>query len=317
MKLNQARHRHAKNYLDYLKKVRKLSDNTVASYGYDLDRLEKFAKRKGLSVQKLERRQIEGYVRELRDKLAARSVARMIAGLKGFYRFLEEDGQIQRNPSEGLESGKLPRTLPKYLSLRDVDKLLEQPDIGAARGCRDRALLELLYATGMRVSELVSLRLKNVKLEAGWVECMGKGSKERFVPIGRQAVTWVRRYLRTARDEMLGDRQSSWLFVNAGGRGIKKKDDLHLSRMGFWKILKGYGLAAGLRDGLSPHVLRHSFATHLLERGADLRSLQHMLGHAKLSTTQIYTHIHGARLIKAYNKYHPRKEMNAPGTRKK
>jgi len=319
VRLSRARDRQIEDYLAYLRQERHLSDNTVSSYGYDLNRLAKFAKRERLPVDRLERRQIEAYVRDLkeRERLTPRSVARMIAGLKGFYGFLVEEGQIQRNPSEGIESGKLPRTLPKYLSLKDVDKLLEQPTVDTAKGCRDRALLELLYATGMRVSELVSLRLENVNLQVGHVQCMGKGGKQRVVPIGRQAVTWVTRYREKARGEMLGNRRSSWLFVNAGGRGIKKKDDLHLSRMGFWKILRGYGLAAGLGHGLSPHVLRHSFATHLLERGADLRSLQEMLGHAKLSTTQIYTYIHGARLKKTYDKYHPRRKMTVLGTKKR
>ena len=317
--MRQTKHHHIEKYLAYLRQERHLSDNTVASYGYDLDRLERFAKAERISVDQLGRRQIEAYVRELKnkDKLTARSVARMIAGIKGFYGFLAEEDQIQRNPSEGLESGKLPRTLPKYLSIKDVDKLLEQPDAATARGCRDRALLELLYATGMRVSELVSLRLEDVNLVVGHVQCMGKGGKQRVVPIGRQAILWVVRYREKARAEMLGNRRSGWLFVNAGGRGLKKKRDVPLSRMGFWKILKGYGLAAGLGHGLSPHVLRHSFATHLLERGADLRSLQEMLGHAKLSTTQIYTHIHDARLRKAYDKYHPRQEMKPLGTNKK
>jgi len=315
--LRQTRNHLIEKYLDYLKVERRRSANTLASYGYDLDRLEQFAKSKRLSVEKLYRRQIEDYVQELRDELSARSVVRRIACLRGFYKYLVAEELIQEDPSEKLDKVKLPRPLPKYLSLKDVDKLLEQPDTRTAKGCRDRALLELLYATGMRVSELVSLRLRDVKLDKSWVQCMGKGGKERLVPIGRQAVTWVSRYRGTARAEMLGDRRSSWLFVNAGGRGLKKKSDLPLSRMGFWKILKGYGLAAGLRHGLSPHVLRHSFATHLLERGADLRSLQHMLGHVKLSTTQIYTHIHGARLIKAYDKYHPRQEMKTLGTKKK
>ena len=317
--MRQTRNHQSEEYLAFLRQERHLSDNTVASYGYDLDRLERFAKAERISVELLGRRQIEAFVRQLKnkDKLTARSVARMIAGIKGFYGFLAEEDRIQRDPSEGLASGKLPRTLPKYLSLKDVDKLLKQPDAGTAKGCRDRALLELLYATGMRVSELVSLRLEDVDLVVGHVQCMGKGGKERVVPIGRHAIIWVNRYREKARAEMLGNRRSRWLFVNAGGRGLKKTSDLPLSRMGFWKILKGYGLAAGLGHGLSPHVLRHSFATHLLERGADLRSLQEMLGHVKLSTTQIYTYIHGARLKKTYDKYHPRQEMKTLGTKKK
>jgi integrase/recombinase XerD len=190
--------------------------------------------------------------------------------------------------------------LPKYLSVDDVDRLIEQPDISTPRGLRDRAMVELLYATGMRVSELVGLRPADINMEASYLTCTGKREKQRIIPVGDQAATWVRRYLREGRQVLLGRRSSSRLFVNARGGGVG------LSRVGFWKILGGYASGAGLSRGLSPHMLRHSFATHLLERGADLRAIQLMLGHADLSTTQIYTHVLEQRLRSIYDEFHPR-----------
>ena len=213
-------------------------------------------------------------------------------------RFLAREGHVRINPADDLRSPRSWPALPKFLSLEEVDRLIEQPNVSRSIGLRDRALIELLYATGMRVSELVSVRARDLNLRRGYLICLGKGSKERLVPMGRPAVTWLKRYLGTARAELLGRIESEWVFLNARGG--------QLSRVGFWKILKKYGLQAGLPRTLSPHVIRHSFATHLLERGADLRSIQALLGHADLSTTQIYTHILEARLKTAYDKYHPR-----------
>jgi integrase/recombinase XerD len=192
------------------------------------------------------------------------------------------------------------KSLPRYLAVEDVDRLIEQPVVGTARGLRDRALIELLYATGMRVSELLSLRPADVNLEASYLTCAGKGSKQRIVPIGDEAAEWVKRYLREGRPALLGKRTSPRLFVNAKGGGPG------LTRVGFWKILKAYARQAGLTTALSPHMLRHSFATHLLERGADLRAIQMMLGHADLSTTQIYTHVLEQRMRSIYDRFHPR-----------
>jgi integrase/recombinase XerD len=189
--------------------------------------------------------------------------------------------------------------LPKFLSLDEVDRLLEQPDPSTPSGIRDRALLELLYATGMRVTELVTLRPEAVNLPEGYLTCLGKGNKERVVPIGRVAADWLARYLETGRPALLKSRESEYLFVNARGGPS-------LSRVGFWKIIKKYGRQAGVGRELSPHVIRHSFATHLLDRGADLRVIQTLLGHADLSTTQIYTHILEARLKAVYDEFHPR-----------
>jgi integrase/recombinase XerD len=190
--------------------------------------------------------------------------------------------------------------LPRYLSIEEIDQLLAQPDVTTPRGLRDRALIELLYATGMRVSELIGLRPADVNLEASYLTCTGKGDKQRIVPIGEEATIWVERYLSDARGTLLGKRRSTRLFVNARGGGHG------LTRVGFWKVLRGYARQTGLKVTISPHVLRHSFATHLLERGADLRAIQMMLGHADLSTTQIYTHVLERRMRSVYDQFHPR-----------
>jgi integrase/recombinase XerD len=231
--------------------------------------------------------------------LSPRSVARAVACVRGFYRFVALEQKRDESPAEDLQAPRAWPALPKFLSIEEVDKLLAQPDPSTPRGLRDKALIELLYATGMRVSELVALQPGDLHLDEGYLTCVGKGDKQRIVPIGQEATEWVRRYLRDARPE-LARRSSRWLFVNA-------RDGKALSRVGFWKVLKEYGIKAGITRSLSPHVLRHSFATHLLERGADLRAIQVMLGHADLSTTQIYTHVLEARLRAVYDKFHPRK----------
>ena len=283
-------------YLDELRGVRRLAPNTVESYHRDLEGLLRFAARR--RVVTLTRSDLEAFVRQLMETgLSPRSVARAVACVRGFFRFLVRDGHLRQNPADELRAPRAWPSLPKFLSCDQVDQLLEEPDTSTAIGLRDRALLELLYATGMRVSELVSVKPADVNLKAGYLTCMGKGSKERLVPIGRPAAEWIRGYMRTSRS-VLAASDSPWLFVNARGG--------HLSRVGFWKILKKYGKQAGLPSQLSPHVLRHSFATHLLERGADLRSIQSLLGHADLSTTQIYTHILEARLKAVYDEFHPR-----------
>ena len=231
--------------------------------------------------------------------LAPRSVARTVACVRGFYRFLLIDGHVNSNPADDLRAPRSWPALPKFLSIDEVDALIGQPDTTSAIGIRDRALIELLYATGLRVSELVSLQPGDLHLDEGYLTCLGKGNKERLVPIGGAAIEWLRRYFADARPALLGPRISDRVFVNARG-GVR------LTRVGFWKKLKHYARQAGLSRDLSPHVLRHSFATHLLERGADLRSIQSLLGHADLSTTQIYTHILAARLKAVYDECHPR-----------
>lgn len=231
--------------------------------------------------------------------LSPRSVARSVAAIRGFYRFLTVDRRLAANPADDLQAPRSWPALPKVLSIPEVDRLIDQPDTTTPRGMRDRALIEVLYATGMRVSELIRVRLTDLNLDVGYLTCSGKGHKERMVPLGSEATSWIRRYLADGRAELLRSGATPALFVNA-------RDGRALTRVGVWKILKAYGRQASLRRDLSPHVLRHAFATHLLERGADLRAIQLMLGHADVSTTQIYTHVLEARLRVIYDRCHPR-----------
>src|SRR5262249_55020117 len=234
------------------------------------------------------------------------SLPRTVAGVRGFYNSLVLDGGPEPNPADDLRPPSAWPALPKFLSIDEVDLLIAQPDVATPLGLRDRAMIELLYATGLRVSELVGVRAADLHLDEEYLTCIGKGNKERIVPIGEQAARWILQYQREARPTIVrgvrlqADRRSrrDTLFVNARGGPM--------SRVGFWKILKQYGRKASLPRTLSPHVLRHSFATHLLERGADLRAIQLMLGHADLSTTQIYTHVLAARLRSVYDRFHPR-----------
>jgi integrase/recombinase XerD len=286
-------------YLAYLRDVRRMSANTVESYARDLAALAAFAEARELDVTKLGRRDLEAFVRSLTaGGLSPRSTARAVACVRGFYRFLAVEQPSASNPADDLRAPRAWAALPRFLSLDDVDRLLAQPDVTTPLGLRDQALLSVLYATGLRVSELVSLKLTNLHLEEGYLTCTGKGDKERVVPVGDEAAGWVRRYVLEVRPQLV-KRAVPWLFVNARGGA--------LSRVGFWKLLKAYGVKAGITMAISPHVLRHSFATHLLERGADLRAIQMMLGHADLSTTQIYTHVLEARLRAVYDKFHPRR----------
>jgi len=288
-------------YLTHLTVERRLAANSVESYARDLVLLAEFSAGRGRPLAVLTREDLEGLVRDLMaEGRSPRSVARAVACFRGFYRFLVVDGTSKTSPAADLRPPRAWKTLPRYLSIEEIDQLLAQPDIATPRGLRDRALIELLYATGMRVSELIGLRPADVNLEASYLTCTGKGDKQRIVPIGEEAALWVKRYLSGARSILLGKRRSTRLFVNARGGGHG------LTRVGFWKVLKGYARQTGLKVTISPHVLRHSFATHLLERGADLRAIQMMLGHADLSTTQIYTHVLERRMRSVYDQFHPR-----------
>jgi len=288
-------------YLTHLSVERRLAVNSIESYARDLNQLARFAIGHGQPVEALQRPDLERFVRDLMAAgRSPRSVAREVACVRGFYRFLVINGRLPASPADDLHPPRAWQVLPTYLSVDEVDALITQPDVSTPRGLRDRALIELLYATGLRVSELVGLRPADLNLEASFLTCTGKGDKQRVVPIGDEAARWVNRYMREGRKVLLGRRTSARLFVNARGGGPG------LTRMGFWKILGAYARRAGLRSSLSPHVLRHSFATHLLERGADLRSIQLMLGHADLSTTQIYTHVLEHRLRSVYDSCHPR-----------
>jgi len=286
-------------YLDHLRVERRLAAHSLESYARDLAGLAAFAAGAGRPLESLDRQALELFVREQRTRgLAPRSVARSVAAVRGFYRFLVLDRRLDSSPADDLRPPRAWPSLPNFLSIDEVDRLIAQADVTKTLGLRDRAMIELLYATGLRVSELVGVRLADLHLDDHYLTCVGKGSKERLVPIGEQAADWIRKYAGQARRELLKGRASPRLFVNARGGA--------LSRVGFWKILKPHARKAGLSSAISPHVLRHSFATHLLERGADLRAIQLMLGHADLSTTQIYTHVLEARLRSVYDRFHPR-----------
>ena len=287
-------------YLRHVEVERRMAANTLEAYRRDLTKLAAFAAAHERQVDALDRSDLEAFVREvMAGGLSPTSTARLVATVRGFYRFLRMSGDVGQNPADDLHAPRTLSSLPHSLALDDIDALLQAPDVTTPKGLRDRALIEVLYATGLRVSELVGLRLTDLRPSEGFLKCVGKGSKERIVPIGDTAVEWVQRYIAHARPALLGGKTSPWVFVNARGGG-------KLSRLGFWKILKACGRRAGVRGHLSPHVLRHSFATHLLERGADLRAIQAMLGHADLSTTQIYTHVLEARLRQVYDRFHPR-----------
>ena len=286
-------------WLQYLRVERRRAANTVDSYARDLAHLQRFAAGATRPIAALDRRELEAFVRGLMGGgLSPRSVARVVSAVRSFYRYLVLTGRLERSPADDVQPPHAWAALPTYLSAEEVDRLLALPDVSTPRGLRDRAFIELLYATGLRVSELVALTAAHLNLSEGLLTTRGKGDRERIVPIGDEAAAWLTRYLRDGRPGLLRGRSAPRLFVNARGGP--------LSRAGIWKILKGYGTRAGFGRRLSPHVLRHSFATHLLERGADLRAIQMMLGHADLSTTQIYTHVLEARLRALHERFHPR-----------
>jgi len=287
-------------FLTHVKVEKGLSANTVAAYQRDLAKFNVFAQKRKLGLEGVKRDDLVDFLASLyREKLESRTVARHLVTLRNFFRFAQVQELIVTDPSLNLESPKIRRTLPGYLRLEEVERLLTQPDAKTALGLRDRAMLEVLYSTGLRVSELIGLRVTDLDIKVGCIRCIGKGDKERIVPAGRKALGMVEKYLRDGRPKLLGKGVlSQALFVNRRGAS--------LSRVGVWKILSAYGRRAGLRVALTPHMLRHSFATHLLERGADLRSVQLMLGHADISTTQIYTHVVEERLKQIYKAHHPR-----------
>jgi integrase/recombinase XerD len=289
----------AREYLDHLRVERGLAQNTLIAYERDLSRLAAFSRARRRNTLTLRQRDLADFIGSLREAgLSPRSVARTVHATRGLYRFAVRENQIEVDPMENLRAPRVFKGLPRYLTTAQVEALLAAPDTATPLGVRDRAILEVLYATGLRVSELIGLQPTDIDLDIGILRCLGKGRKERLVPVGRVAREWIRRYLGEVRDGLLRGGRRTELFVNhRGGR---------LSRMGLWGIVRRHALAAGVADRLTPHVLRHSFATHLLERGADLRALQAMLGHADISTTQIYTHVTRERLRRIYDRYHPR-----------
>ena len=288
------------SFLTHIRVEKGLSANTVSAYRRDLMKFSDFAQKRKLTLDAVRSDDLMDFLAGLyRQRLESKSVARHLVSLRNFFRFAQTQELIPADPSVTLESPKIRRSLPGYLRLEEVERLLAQPDGKTPFGMRDRAMLEVLYSAGLRVSELIGLRVSDLDTKVGCVRCIGKGDKERIVPIGKKALGMVERYLREARPKLLGKATGSpTLFVNRRGGA--------LSRVGVWKILSSYGRRAGLRVALTPHMLRHSFATHLLERGADLRSVQLMLGHADISTTQIYTHVVEERLKQIYRAHHPR-----------
>jgi integrase/recombinase XerD len=289
-----------RTFLNCLRVEKGLSDNTIQAYRRDIQKFAAFAADRQRQIKDLTRSDVVDFLGSLyRKGLDSRSVARHLVTIRNFFRFALIEGYITDDPAATIESPRFRQSLPEFLSVAEVDRLLEQPDTSNAVGLRDRALIELLYSAGLRVSELCGLRVDDIQIDAGCLRCVGKGNKERLVPVGKQALAVVEQYLRKARAKLLREEGSSpYLFLNQ--RGHK------LSRITFWKILVAYGRKAGLRKSLTPHMLRHSFATHLLDRGADLRSVQMMLGHSDISTTQIYTHVVEERLKQVYKAHHPR-----------
>ncbi len=286
-----------REYVLYLQVEKGLAANSVESYRRDLARMKAWAEVLGREPQALDKSDMTQFVMSLsREGLAARSVARTLSAARGFFRYLLLDGHVRIDPTAEVASPQGEQKLPRFLSQEEVERLLKAPDTSNPEGVRDRAMIEVLYATGLRVSELVGLTKSSVDLDTGVLFCMGKGSKQRRVPVGRSAVEWLQRYA-SARRALLAGRESPRLFVGYLGRPI--------TRQVFYKTITTHAERAGV-EGVTPHVLRHSFATHLLEHGADTRSVQAMLGHADLATTQIYTHVTGERLRTVYERHHPR-----------
>ena len=287
-------------FLNYLSVERALSDNTIVSYKADLEHYTKFLKKNNIgSLSKVARQDIRDFMLYQKDNgLSANSIARSTVAIKVFHRFLVRERILQQDPTELIDSPKLWKHVPDTLSLKEVELLLEGPDLHKDLGIRDKAILELMYATGMRVSEVAGLKLQDLNLEVGFLRCLGKGRKERIVPLGKKAIIAIERYLKSTRNKLIKQNSTPNLFTNRFGKKI--------SRQGLWKIIKKYAKEARIKKEIKPHILRHSFATHLLEGGADLRIVQELLGHANISTTQIYTHINKDRLKMIHQKFHPR-----------
>lgn len=288
-------------FINQLKVERGLATNTIVAYSHDLISFFDFLKQKGLSPVHISQEDLSSFIAERKTQLSSRSLARCLVSIKMFYRFLVSEGKTESNPARLMGIPKMYQHLPDVLSRDDVENFLLQPDTNTVLGKRDKAILEILYATGLRVTELINLKITNINLEAGYIRTMGKGSKERIIPMGTKAMDSLKMYLTNGRPSFLkkgSDAGGSYIFLNSRGSSM--------TRQGLWKIIKKYALKAGIAKTVTPHTVRHSFATHLLEGGADLRSVQIMLGHSDISTTQIYTHVARKRLKEIHEKYHPR-----------
>lgn len=290
------------DFLAYLNYEKGLSANTQAAYKRDLHKLAQFLEERygrEFDVHCMTKHDIMEFLTgELDAGAATATLARSLSSIKTFVRFLLMEGKIELNPLSDLETPKVKRSLPRVLTVAEVDRLMEQPDVVKHLGLRDRAMLELMYGTGIRVSELLSLQKEDINMSAGFLRCMGKGMKERIVPVNQTSIDWVMRYLVRSRNYLVKNHLERTLFVNARGNS--------LSRQGYFKILRGYAAKADIKKRVTPHTLRHSFATHMLENGADLRAVQEILGHSDISTTQIYTHLTQTRLREVYKQYFPR-----------
>ena len=290
------------DYLHFLRVERQLAANTLTSYERDLKNYLQYLREVEQldSLRKVERVHILNHLRHLKDTTkTSRTVARHISSIRSFHQFLIRERVVDQDPTVHLEMPQMEKKLPSILSIEEVDALIQAPVTSKASGIRDQAMLELLYASGMRVSECINLNVEDVHLTMGFVRCIGKGGKERIIPLGNAALKACRTYLENARNELVKtDAKTDALFINQRGK--------RLTRQGFWKLLKQHAQKAGIQKELTPHTLRHSFATHLIENGADLRAVQEMLGHADISTTQIYTHVSKTRLKDVYSQFHPR-----------
>ena len=289
-------------FIDYLNVEAGLAENTQKAYRSDLAKFAAYLAKEGVEEPtRVTTTVVLGFLMLLKDqRYSSASIARMLSAVKMFFRFLTLEGLVSRNVTSALDSPRLWRRLPSVLSPQEVERLLEAPDTSRPLGVRDRAIIELLYATGARVSEVCGLDVDSIHFDYGYLRCMGKGSKERVVPVGSMAMGWVRRYMDEVRPGLLKGRASGALFVSSRRRGQR------LRRESVWALVRKYARLAGIAKRVSPHTLRHSFATHLLSGGADLRSVQEMLGHASIVTTQLYTHVDKARLKDVHRRYHPR-----------
>ncbi len=288
------------DYIVFLTVEKGASQNTIEAYSNDVRKLTQYLSDEKINNwREVDSYTIRGYLAFMQaEQITNTTRARNVAALKSFFRFLYVEKYTENNLGELLDVPRKEKVLPKYLTMEEVGRLLEAPNITTPNGCRDKAMLELLYASGLRVSELITLRLNDISFEMAYVRCFGKGSKERIIPLGSYALDALAHYIEVCRPKVANNWQTDTLFLNKNGKG--------LTRQGFWKLIKKYGREAAITADITPHVLRHSFATHLLSGGADLRAIQEMLGHADIATTQIYTHLLGEQMLDVYNAAHPR-----------
>lgn len=286
-------------FISYIHSAKKTSNNTEVSYQRDLKKMESFLCDRGVkNITEVGELELEGYITYLeREKFATSSISRSVASIRAFFQYLQKEGIIKEDPSENLKSPKVEKKFPEILTIEEVDSLMHQPDLSTPKGIRDAAMLELLYATGMRVSELLHLQVFDVNLQMGYVVCHENG-KERIIPIGVPSRKALSRYLDEARMVFARDEKETALFTNCSGKPM--------SRQGFWKVLKAYAEEAGITHDITPHTLRHSFAVHMLQNGADIRSVQEMMGHSDISTTQVYLGANMNKMREVYMKAHPR-----------